>query len=499
MFCLMAVILFMGCERDAQVDPWWVFAPHSQHMIPTRVLAHHLLPIAVNVQGNIRATETYDFIVESSPALITPTELIVKRGRGAALTATGESGETTVSGTCAFTVVGFDAALRILDHPPMRELSGSLSGDDLVWDSTSVIFVASNIQIPAGSSLMIHPGTIVTLASLAEIRVEGGMHCLGEHSPIQFLPEQPGSPWGQIDHRPGSFALYENCFFVGGGGNPARAFGHSSSQPVLGGEECTISAENIVIMDCPGKAFGLLKSEVSIANSLITRCDTGGEFHASLVQISDSYFLDIPDADHVIADNDNDGIYFYGAWNGGAASSLIDHCVLMTCEDDAIDHNGADLHVSGCVIDGMFHEGIAASNALSITVANSLITNCQQGIEAGWGEPEVIVDHCAVLNNQIGLRLGDSYDTGCFGSIDVTNSIFTDNDSLNIRNYDLAIEGPRENAISITYSIVNQADYDSGLGCLTGTPAFNFDFQLLPNSIGQGAASDHQNMGLLPF
>lgn len=184
MFCLMAVSLFVGCERDALVDPWWVFAPHSQHMIPTRVLAHHFLPIAVAVQGNIRATETYDFIVESSPALITPTELIVKRGRGAALAVTGESGETTVSGTCAFTVVGFDAALQVLDHPPIRELSGSLSGDDLVWDSTSVIFVASNIQIPAGSSLMIHPGTIVTLASLAEIRVEGGMHCLGEHSPI---------------------------------------------------------------------------------------------------------------------------------------------------------------------------------------------------------------------------------------------------------------------------------------------------------------------------
>jgi len=171
----------------------------------------------------------------------------------------------------------------------------------------------------------------------------------------------------------------------------------------------------------------------------------------------------------------------------------------MTGEDDGIDHSKANLLVEDTVVDDMLNEGIAASQLNRLTVTNSLIMNCDQGIEAGWGRPEVIIDHCTVIYNRVGLRLGDSYDWGCQGTLTATNSIIIDSDNHNIWNYDIAIEGPRANAVNITYSIVNQDDYDNGVGCITGVPLFNPDFTLQAQSVGNEAASDHLNMGLLPF
>lgn len=498
---VLIIIVFgiAGCQPDGEVDPWWVFAPHSSQMIPTRALSNQLLPIAVETEGDIREQSIYQFSISSSPPSLQPADVIVKRGRGAALVSITGSGETVVSGECGNTVVGFCSLIHILENPLVRELAGDLTGNNLIWDSTSVICITSNIRVPAGNTLLIQPGTIVTLAAQAEIIVEGSIDCDGEGSPVQFLPAVPGIPWGQIDHRPGANAAYASVFFVGGGGNPSRAFGHSASQAVLGGEQCSVIADNIVIMDCPGKACGFLQSNITVSNSLITRCDTGGEFAESLVQVSYSHILDIPDGDGAIDDDDNDGIYLFAPWNEGSNPSIIKHCVFMTCEDDAIDHNGANVLISDCVIDGMYHEGLAASNANSATITNTLVINCEQGIEAGYGNPAIVVNHCTLLNNRIGLRFGDSYDWGCTGRINMTNSIIHDSDSLNVWNYDLTIEAPREGTIGITYSIVNQAEYDSCTGCLTGTPSFNRDYQLLSGSIGNKAASDNLNMGILPF
>jgi hypothetical protein len=103
------------------------------------------------------------------------------------------------------------------------------------------------------------------------------------------------------------------------------------------------------------------------------------------------------------------------------------------------------------------------------------------------------------LENEIGIRFGDSYDWGCNGILTVTNSIVTGNSLDNIRNYDLLLGGPQVGAISVTYSIANQPDYDDGEGCMTGVPRFTSDYRLQTDSPGSNAASDSLDMGLLPL
>jgi hypothetical protein len=497
---LLALILaIIACDKD-DTEPKPEPEPRTptEFTIPARAIAHHVLPVAMEVAYDIRPERADEVTISATPPNVQGNNLILKRGRGAVLLTTSASGAATVQ-TEGSSLQSAEAVINIIESPATRNLSGDLSGQDLVWDSTSVILIESNVRVPAGSTLNIQSGAIILLGSLAEILVEGTLECGGVGNPVQFLPADPAQPWGEIEHLPGSSAEYRNVFFVGGGGNPARVFGHSFSQPVLGGTECMLTIDHAVIMDCPGKAFGLLRSEATISHSLITRCDTGGEFLESLIDVSYSHILDMPDDDFQANDDDNDGFYFFAPWSGGDQFSRVSHCVFMTGEDDAIDHNGANLRIEDCVIQEFYHEGVAASSGQTAQISNTLVMDCDQGIEAGYGDPEVLVSHCTLIHNRIGLRFGDSYTWGDSGSIAMINSVIFESDSLNVWNYDLSLEGPRENAIGISYSIVNQPEYDQGTGCLTGTPVVDRGFELTPESVGSGAASDSMNMGLLPL
>lgn len=254
---------------------------------------------------------------------------------------------------------------------------------------------------------------------------------------------------------------------------------------------------DVYLLDNPGKAFGFTNSSVSITSSLITRCDTGGEFKYCTVSIEESAFLDIPNGDNTEVDDDNDALYLDHQLEGGFDSS-IRNCIFITGKDDGIDHAGASVVIADCVIEDFDNEGIAASTGNSVSVFNTLILGCGQGIEAGYGEPAVSVNHCTLVGNGVGIRFGDSYTWGCYGSLNVVNSIVVDNNEYNVWNYDLALGGPREDAITVTYSIVNQPEYDDGEGCLIGAPSFTVTHLLTEESIGTNAASDGLNMGILP-
>jgi hypothetical protein len=237
-----------------------------------------------------------------------------------------------------------------------------------------------------------------------------------------------------------------------------------------------------------------MMSNLKISESYLTRSDTGGEFVQSVVEVKQVYVVDIPDSDHLTNDDDNDGFYFSGVHSSGE-TSIIDSCVFITGEDDGIDHNGAIPEIRNCRIEDFYHEGIAASNANSVLVFNSLIKNCEQGIEAGYGNPSVSIEHCVIIDNDTGVRFGDSYDWGCSGNITLTNSIVYNNGD-NIRNYDLATSGAILGAITASYSMINDDEYNDSPNCITGIPLFDDVYFLLPNSPGKGLASTGLDIGL---
>lgn len=373
--------------------------------------------------------------------------------------------------------------------------SGTTSGNQ-TWATNSVHRIASQLTIQSGDTLQIESGCWVLLDSAVNIIVEGHLKVLGSEQNVVVFCSSTSNGWGGVIASSGtvsaSYALFNN-----GGNDASRSYGHSGSQATVKSDGGLVEMTRCFVFDCVGKGLGSQDGQVEFVDGGISRCDMGGEFAASQITVHGSHVLDIPNDDGIFQDDDNDGFYFAGA-NQANDLSVVDSCIFMFGKDDAIDHNGAVLAVRNCWVEGFEHEGIAASNQNSVSVFNCLFKDCEQGIEAGYGSPTVTIDHCVMIGNDYGLRFGDWYDWGCSGNITCTNSIMVDNAIENVYNFDLQSNGPIAGAIALTYSIPTDVEYDAGTGCITGTPVFNIQYQLEPNSPGIAVASDGLNMGLIP-
>ena len=400
---------------------------------------------------------------------------------------------STANVTLSVPSLGVSRDIDYIAIPPVIDHT-TVSGPQEVWSGRQIHRVTGSITVPSGSELIIEADAIVLVAENASITVQGTIRVNGtDDRSVVFAPLNESLPWGGIEVDGAGY--FTSCFFIGGGGDNSREFGHSHSQPVLLARYCEMEIDHCYIFENTGKALGGRESRITISHSLIARCDTGGEFMNGVTHISDTHVLDMPNDDGTFIDDDNDGLYFNGA-PSSLETSLVERCTFITGKDDGIDHNGSVLAITGCWIEGFLHEGVAASNQHSVTIIDTVIKDCEQGIEAGYGRPEVIVDHCVVTGNDAGLRFGDSYAEASSGHMTVTNSILYGNID-NIRNYDPQSGGPIADGIDISYSMTNDSDYDASLFCITGTPVFTGDYYLSNGSPGYGAGSGGSSMGLI--
>ncbi len=386
--------------------------------------------------------------------------------------------------------------VRHVFDTPTERYAGSLASGSESWDSISDRYVEETLVIPEDTDLVIHGGTRIEMGDRANIVVQGHLRAVGTRErPIVFISADWERPWGGVEIDNGS-AVLAHCFFVNGGADPERIFGHSGSQAVLMARSAVVDLSNCYFLDNPGKALGADNSRVTVESTLITRCDTGGEFHASVARVSSTHVLDIPNGDNRFVDDDNDGFYFATTLPGSDEPSVVESTFIVTGKDDAIDHNNANLEIRNCWLQGYLHEGVAGSNGNYVRVFNTMVTGCEQGVEAGYGEPLVLVDHSVIVNNGVGLRFGDSYDWGSGGRMIVTNSVIYDNRD-DVRNYDLQSAGPIDGGITVTHSVVDDVDVADAPSVQSASPRFDVDYRLLPDSPGKGAASDGTDIGLL--
>jgi len=496
--CLM---LLSGCSSSPS-DQGPADNTYQYELIaPRRTVTGRSLPVVIlAVDVNPRTTPTVSLVISSSYPNQAQAGVKVKRGCGSVTLRPDVEGNMQVSlinqagGVLAESVVG------VIVDTAVRELSGALSGEDLSWDSSAVIRISGDVSIGAGDMLEIGAGTTVELGDRVNIDCRGNMMCSGTvDAPVLFTAVDPGRPWGGVWHPSGDH-LYSYVFFTGGGGDSTEALGHSGSQPVVGGCNSRIELDHVFMLDNPGKAFYFDSNEFSLTNSLVSRCDTGGELKFSLVTVDNCYFLDMPNDDGLEVDDDNDAIYVALPWRGGDDFSVIRNSVFISGKDDGIDHNGANLRILNCIIEDFDNEGIAGSNENHLEVFNTLVLNCEQGIEDGYGTAEVTVDHCLVSGNETGFRFGDWYShRSSDGYLIIHNSISVFNSLHNVWNWDMHLDAPRPERISIDYSIVNDPQYNDGAGCLTGEPVFNEDYTLTEESIGYQAAEDGRSIGLLEW
>ncbi|MBN1894645.1 CotH kinase family protein [bacterium] len=503
-------VLTLSLETDLAIEA--VFAPlgeaNAELIAPCRLPAGQRLPVVVRIR---------DQNWEIQPSLQTPvmlrfgglrpdSTLLIKRGAGTGVLGVPASNDFTLSAGNA-DVPQSHKTIAAGAAYPVTEYAGTLPAGDLTWDSSHDRIITGNLTVPAGCSLTITAGTWIILKEKIRIEVLGGMTVEGTaDEPVVFISESASLPWGGVEFR-SSVSSFQYCFFVNGGGDASRGYPtndgwHTGRQHILfGREDCELDLDQCFFLNSPGKAFGVQDSRVSVKNSVSSFVWHGGEFHRVFLSYRNSHLMNLPNDDHVyVEDIDTDGFHIDYVNPRYPTYSVIDRCWFVTGKDDAVDHHHARLTITNCWFEDFVHEGLAASGGDTIRIFNTIATGCGQGFEAGWTEdgldrgPFVFIDHCVAVDNEIGLRIGDSYSWSYRNSMKVTNSVLYGNDD-NIWNYLNSTNGPLEGALEISYSMTNDTDYDASPFCITGQPLFDEAYYLLPGSPGAGMALMGADMG----
>lgn len=489
---ILAVVLF-HCEKNHVSAP----AAPNQGMVefitPYRVKSGEHLPVvalAMNNEFEIDSHITEKFQLQSKIATFENNVISLKKGAGC-LT-------TRLQAEQAFNIfiekISGEKYITLCDSIPENNYTGTIDHLNEIWDDQFDRHITGDLQVSVGTELRIMAGTRIVLDNHVNIVINGTLSVEGtRQKPVQFVSKHWDSPWGGIEIK-NSTATLSYCFFINGGADNNRIFGHSQSQPVLKVDNSETTLSSCYFFDNVGKALGTRNSRLILNNCLISRCDTGGEFHYSVVKIIDSYVLDIPNDDGIFVDDDNDGLYFADVIPDTDEPSHVENCFIITGKDDAIDHNKARLEINNCWLEDFMHEGVAGSNGNWVSIFNTVVKNCEQGIEAGYGSPNVFVDHCVLVDNDVGLRFGDSYNWGCTGRMIVENTIVFNNKD-NIYNFDLKTQSPVDSGIVISYSMTNDPEYDHYPFCITGVPEFDEDYYLTSDSPGKGMGKDGTDMG----
>ncbi len=327
---------------------------------------------------------------DSGPLTLGAFELLLHHGRG--VLHLEPDARATVAGPDRRSVVPFDPTdsrdLRITEDLHVK------AGDTLVW--------------PAGARIMIAPDV--------QILIEGRLDALGTPDDPILVTSATSESWRTIEIR-GEANLSHVWLTAGGAGTPTYE-GHSKSNPVLAVIGGRLVMEGGAIADNPGKSILAKGADIALSDVLIARCDTGGEFIDSTVKIADTHVIQIPDADRVYNDDDNDGLYLR------TSQVEINNTVVSLTEDDGLDHNGSDLIVSGTIIEDVRHEGLACSDSGTVSLEDSLIRNAAHAVEAGYGGPNVTVSRSVLMNCPVGVRWGDEYEWESRGTLTVSHSVF---------------------------------------------------------------------------
>ncbi len=482
-----------GIDGDFQRSPGEL---HLELIAPSAIRPQHPFPVVLRVETQGTPAFSLSLTTEVELDGTSPLPLTLHRGVGSATAIVAAESLLRVA------IPGGEAERLVAISGPdaHREMKGELLGEDLLWGPEEVIHVTDEVTVAAGETLLIEAGTTVLVDGKKDLVVHGALEISGTASrPVFFAAWSPDKPWGGIRVL-GGVATMSYVIATQGGGDASHAFGHSGSQAVLFVDAGQMTLDSIFLVDNVGKGLGAQAGHLDISNSLVSRCDTGGELKQTEVSFFRTWFLEMPSAKGPQVDDDNDGIYLHNPppeLPADKPSATLRECVFSVGKDDGIDHNGARVLVADSFIEGFDHEGIACSKNNWVNVVNTLVRNCQQGIEAGYGSPTVTVSHSTVVGNEVGFRLGDSYERVVSGTLTVVDSIAVDNSQANIWNFSRRDQGPLLGHVDISYSMVDTPEWDITNNNLAGLPLFDDSFHLTSNSLGVGAASDGKDMGLL--
>ncbi len=340
-------------------------------------------------------------------------------------------------------VLTYDAEIHSLQAPKQIEIEAAT-----VWQTVSADIVTSvdwgenaRIRVRGAADgvltvatdvmLTIGAGSVVVLDAGTAVAVEGHIAVNGTNArPVVFTAEDRSKPWGGFLFESSACSgQFTDAIFTASGAdsnwfshNPGHGRSHRS-------EQCLFYVSNrvhVTLTDCflvenQGQAGHGENAYLTMTGCLIQKCITCGQYNGGAVTATDCAFIEFPSATASFVDGDNDALYL-----SGGAHAFTD-CLIGWTLDDGIDAgDGAEgpVTVDRCWFESTYHEGMAwSSGPRYATVTDTVVLNCGQGIECGYGDPDVNAVRCLATANLVGARFGDNYDWAYRGFLKVSQSL----------------------------------------------------------------------------
>lgn len=433
-------------------------SPGSSNKISTKTIIapsiinkDDLLPVIVrfyNEEGDIDKSISGTFIVNSGSAVLENDTINVKYGVGSLTTKVYATSNFDLS------IQGYPEKKSItIDSLPIRSRSGELTIDE-TWYSGFDYHIIDDFTVNENVNLTIEAGVRLIISSRVLVKVFGNLKVNGTYSnPVIFMPKDTLNRWSGLvlDNHEGTFDL--NYAIFTGGGYQRYNFGHSSSQPIIMASYSKMNIDNCFIIDNIGKAFGSERSIINISNSVISRCDTGGEFRFSLTNVSDSWWMELPDDNLATLDDDNDALYFW--WTpyqedieipfikdknvfhpiDEITPSKAINNVFYLVEDDAIDMQKAIVNIEGCIMDEINNKGVSAGWWSTCYAERNLFINSGIGFSSSFWT-YAYLDHNTFHNNYWSVKGfyggGAEVKNSILSGTRSSNQAYTDNPPLSI-------------------------------------------------------------------
>jgi len=298
------------------------------------------------------------------------------------------------------------------------------------WGENARIRITGPLTVASGATLTIGSGSVVVVDPDVEIAVEGRIVVNGTtERPVVFTCQDRKAPWGGfLFETSSSQGEFTGTILTGSGADPDwfdNNPGHGGSHRH---EQCLFYLSNgarVTLTECwlvenHGQAGHGQNAYLTMTRCLVQKCITAGQYNGGAVALEDCALIEFPSETAPFADDDNDAFYLTGG-----AHSLTD-CLIGWALDDGVDAgsgSAGSVTVHHCWFESIYHEAQAWSEPRLATVTDTVALNCGQGIECGFGSPDVNAVHCLSTANLVGARFGDNYDWDYNGFLKVTDSL----------------------------------------------------------------------------
>ena len=311
-----------------------------------------------------------------------------------------------------------------------QSLSGEIT-EDLIIPQNSIVRITGDLTISGTASLVINAGTVILVDEAVNIYNSGPITINGEEgNPVLITCTHKDKYWGGfISEGENSIIHAGYTIFCQSGYHHTGEYanwGHAQRQALFYTHNSELDMSHCYMIDHAGQIFYPRSSRLNLESILVQRVKTSGQLNYTHATIANSIFTDFPDDSQIYRDEDNDALYI------NASDVTIDNCLFMFAKDDGMDSGGDEggtVTVTNTRFEACFHEGAALSSKNDVVkhhiFENCTFYNCGQGLELGFSSPNHIVtaDNCMFINNYIGIRFGDNYESSLvYGQMDIRNS-----------------------------------------------------------------------------